>query len=289
MYLINSDRPLDPTTVAILRTVDGVTKARGLTYFVVGATARDILLTHVHGLRATRATKDVDFALAVESWTHFDEIRDELSRIAGFRVSDDIQHRLYYQVADQPPYPLDLVPFGGVATPEHLVGWPPDMKMLMNVAGYPEVAEAAEQVEVAEGLVVNVASLSGLALLKLFAWQDRWEESTKDADDLLTLMRAYTDAGNFDRIFELADDVLTELGYDTDDAGALLLGKDIATLARPDTYAQCIRILETPELLDRLSIHMARTRANVDEAMELATRTLKLFRRGLNSPDKMPG
>ena len=65
MYLINSDRPLDPTTVAILRTVDGVTKARGLTYFVVGATARDILLTHVHGLRATRATKDVDFALAV--------------------------------------------------------------------------------------------------------------------------------------------------------------------------------------------------------------------------------
>lgn len=71
--------------------------------------------------------------------------------------------------------------------------------------------------------------------------------------------------------------------------GRLLLGKDIATLARPDTYAQCIRILETPELLDRLSIHMARTRANVDEAMELATRTLKLFRKGLNSPDKMPG
>lgn len=72
----------------------------------------------------------------------------------------------------------------------------------MNVAGYPEVADAAEPVAIADNLVVSVASLPGLALLKLFAWQDREPGNTKDVEDLLTLMRRYTEVGNYDRIFD---------------------------------------------------------------------------------------
>lgn len=283
MLSISSERPLDHAVVAILRTVQEIAGARGITYIVVGATARDILLTHVHGLPASRATRDVDFAVAVESWLQFDEIRSELARRPGFQMVGDVPHRLYYQPNDEPAYPLDLVPFGGVATANQIVRWPPDMKILMNVAGYAEVAATAERVNVADDLVVNVASLPGLALLKLFAWHDRAPGNTKDAEDLLTLMRNYTEAGNRDRVFELDETVFAELGYDLDDAGVLLLGVDIARLANPATLAQCIEILDEPKLLDRLSIHMARTRASVEEGKALADRSLALLVRGLRT------
>lgn len=140
--------------------------------------------------------------MAVAGWGQFDEIRADLGRQGGFRLDQNVSHRAYYQPDQRLAYPLDLVPFGGVATPDQVVGWPPDMKVLMNVAGYPEVADAAEPVAIADNLVVSVASLPGLALLKLFAWQDREPGNTKDTEDLLTLMRRYTEAGNYDRIFD---------------------------------------------------------------------------------------
>lgn len=45
MLSISSERPLDPMAVEILRVVQHVIAARGLSCIVVGATARDILLT----------------------------------------------------------------------------------------------------------------------------------------------------------------------------------------------------------------------------------------------------
>ena len=39
----------------------------------------------------------------------------------------------------------------------------------MTVAGFTEALESAQLVELAEGLIVKVASLPGLAILKLFA------------------------------------------------------------------------------------------------------------------------
>lgn len=38
-----------------------------LQHFVVGATARDIAMYHLHGLPLNRASPDIDFATAIES------------------------------------------------------------------------------------------------------------------------------------------------------------------------------------------------------------------------------
>lgn len=65
---IKPDLPVDPVTVEILRAVAEETQAEGIDYLLVGATARDVLLTHVHGLASRRATYDVDFAVAVKNW-----------------------------------------------------------------------------------------------------------------------------------------------------------------------------------------------------------------------------
>lgn len=68
MYKISADRPLNQATLAILDTLQGIVKTFGGGHFIIGATARDILMTHVHGIDAGRATRDVDCAIAVESW-----------------------------------------------------------------------------------------------------------------------------------------------------------------------------------------------------------------------------
>lgn len=56
MYTVQKARPLDPTTLIILHTLHDIAKTHRASYFVIGATARDILMTHVFGIDAGRAT-----------------------------------------------------------------------------------------------------------------------------------------------------------------------------------------------------------------------------------------
>ena len=67
-HCVSADRPVDPATVAMLHVVDAAMVELGMPYFIAGATARDILLTHVFGIPTIRATLDVDLAVAVENW-----------------------------------------------------------------------------------------------------------------------------------------------------------------------------------------------------------------------------
>ena len=57
-----------------MRTVDAVMKALDLPYFIVGAMARDILLTHVFGLATGLATRDLDIGIAMRDWDEFDAV-----------------------------------------------------------------------------------------------------------------------------------------------------------------------------------------------------------------------
>lgn len=62
MYSVRSDRPLDPVTRAILRHVHDACAALGVDYVLIGASARDIMLTHVFGTTIRRAMCDADVA-----------------------------------------------------------------------------------------------------------------------------------------------------------------------------------------------------------------------------------
>lgn len=96
MLKINPARPLDPIAPAILQAVKRATQESGIATMIVGATARDILLTHVFGLPVQRATADIDFAIAVKDWTRFDQLKNTLARMDGFYASKKLQSRLYY-------------------------------------------------------------------------------------------------------------------------------------------------------------------------------------------------
>ncbi len=75
MPSIKPERPLDSIVLAVMREAHGPISEMNLRYFVCGAVARDILLHHVHGIQTGRVTADVDFAVAVENWEQFYEIK----------------------------------------------------------------------------------------------------------------------------------------------------------------------------------------------------------------------
>ncbi|MBD8567136.1 nucleotidyl transferase AbiEii/AbiGii toxin family protein [Oxalobacteraceae sp. CFBP 8763] len=276
---IKLDLPVDPVTVEILRAVAEETQAEGIDYLLVGATARDVLLTHVHGLASRRATYDVDFAVAVKNWDQFAALRTGLIARGAFNATEKAQQRLYYQAPDSNlAYQLDLVPFGGISKGTNTIAWPPDMKIIMNIAGYDDVLAAAELVTFAPDFDGKVVSLPGLAILKLVAWSDRGRVDPKDAHDLIHLMNSYAAAGNIDRVY--AEDGVIDAGeYDPDLAGVYLLCKDIRRVASADTLDIVRHIIERD--FDRLAHQMTKTMRYLEDAEGHVDKRLRLLRQAL--------
>jgi predicted nucleotidyltransferase len=272
--------PLDPAIVRVLQVLDPITRGANCEYFVAGATARDIIMVHVHGLRPGRATYDIDFGIAVESWDHFARLKDHLIATGDFAADRRALQRLIY--SDQATgfsLPVDLIPFGGVASSDGTIEWPPSRDIVMNVAGFEEALISSMRVEIAPDLVVRVASLAGLALLKLVAWSDRGRETDKDAVDLYRLLASYADAGNADRIYDKELKLLETVGYDMELAGAELLGRDVRRLASPTVLEQIRTLLKSERDLERLVNQMAQT--TYAEARPAIERAVHSFHRGL--------
>ena len=150
----------------------------------------------------------------------------------------------------------------------------------MNVAGYSETFAFAVLVEVEPGFALRVASLAGLAILKLVAWADRGARDSRDAIDLATLLRQYGTAGNEDRLYGAEIGVLEAVGYDFDLAGARLLGMDAGRIAAPSTHRQILALLDDPARVDRLVLHVAQGMHAAQDALADAGQLLAQFRGG---------
>ncbi len=138
-----------------------------------------MLLFHVFDISITRATVDVDFAIAIDSWERFRQLRTALIASGEFREGK-LEHRPYLRSAEE--IPVDIIPFGGVAEGD-VIHWPPARETAMIVAGFNDAIRTAVHLEVNDNLTIPVASLAGIAILKLFAWSDR-HTSDKDVLDL---------------------------------------------------------------------------------------------------------
>jgi predicted nucleotidyltransferase len=269
-----------------MRDIDTLAREMKLNYFLCGAMARDILLWHVHGIKTGRATSDVDFAVAVEDWKQFDEIKTRLTETRKFKTANKMEQRLYYSPGIEGiEYPLDIIPFGNVEDPRHSIAWPMDTELVMNVAGYDEALEAVVEIEIEDQFVIPVISLPGLTLLKLFAWMDRGGGNTKDALDLATLLNNYGHAGNSNRLYDQEFGLFEAAEFDMSIASPILLGKDVRSIAEPETLAKALAIIDDPNRAGRLATHMApQFRQDLDhndDPILKAERLLENFKRGL--------
>lgn len=250
--------------------------ADGARLLIVGAMARELVLVHGFGVHSGRATRDLDFAIRVTGWDEFHRIRDSLIENAGFQPVPDRPHRLI----SEDDFLIDLLPFGAVETQERTIAWPPDESEIMTMRGFSEAAESGISVTLPGLLQVEVASPVGQALLKIVAWSDRSTEFPgKDAYDLTILLRKYLEAGNQDRLYEEASDLLEENDFDLEVAGAILLGRDIRYML-DEPGAKVLQELLEPELDPDGALRLA---GELDCDIERALRLLRGLARGLSN------
>lgn len=237
MLNIKPDIPIEPAVLAVLEHIRAAAGALKFQYLMIGAKAMDIQLHNVYGLPTFRPTNDTDFAVALENWEQFEALKSYLAGTGHFKLDSRRVQRLEYLGG----FPVDLVPFGGIESPGGTIAWPPDSSDVMTVQGFAEINSAAEEIAVpGSSQPLRAASLPGLALLKLFAWNDRLE--TKDAWDMAALLQNYHAVVGDTRLFQ-DEALLKSLGYDTIRAGAVLLGKDAATIVSPATLSAAQNIL----------------------------------------------
>ena len=196
---------------------------------MIGATARDIILSGIHNQTLARKTNDLDIAIAIPDWSKFYAISTGLCKLEGFEKSKEQTQRFLYKAHFQ----LDIVPFGGIAHDDNHIYWPPEESQAMSVAGFIDVAKNTLEVTVDNSFTIYVASLPGIFLLKLAAWRDRHISSNKDADDMAFIITSYLEI-NEQRAVKENYDLYEDENFSTFLAGATLLGRDMKKIIWPN-------------------------------------------------------
>lgn len=203
-------------------------------YFVIGATARDIVCSQLVGTISNRGTRDLDIAIAIPNWTAYEQIEDILIS-NGFTKDADMRQRFRYGY-----YELDIVPYGDVANKDDMIIWPPAETIAMSVKGFNEVLKDVITLTIDDEFCIKIASLHGLFLLKFNAWMDRNLTTSKDAEDMSFILSNYfmanVDRNAYSEVFDWAD-------FDEYAVGGYWIANDLVPLLNKkqiEYYKNCI-------------------------------------------------
>lgn len=237
-------KPLPEKTVEILTVVTTIADEMKIPSFIVGATARDIILEYIYKAGIRRATKDIDFGVAVESWTQYERLKIALISTGKFRADNRIEQRLWRK-GNGDNMKIDLVPYGGLESPVGIVTFPPT-EFEMNTDGFKEAYEDALTLKIGKDLHIRIVSLAGLAVLKFIAYDDRPQERQADLQDILFLMETYLEAGNEEKLYADSD-LLNDESFDLRTVGAQMLGRDMKKLLTERTRKTVLKHLSENE------------------------------------------
>jgi predicted nucleotidyltransferase len=239
--LLDLSGKIDERTVKVLESITNVAASLKIPFFVVGATARDIVLGHGFGVEIIRATQDIDLAVQVSDWDQYGRLKEELIATGNFKPAKEAQRVRY-----EDGLPVDIVPFGIGNDPDHIISWPPGHEIEMSTLGFEEAFNYSQLVRLRSDphLDVPFATPCGLTIMKIMAWKDRDSGKQKDAADLGFLMRNYIETGLRERFYDEHTDLLEAEDFDYEKASAQLLGRDIAKIATPQTTKALLDILE---------------------------------------------
>ncbi len=229
---------IDPKAVPALRILAQIVAEDGRDFVLIGATVPQVLVHLWEGGEFRgRPTLDVDAVVTAVSWGDFEGMRRRLFDV-GFRPGS-ASHQLLFDEDVM----IDLVPYGpGLVENDRLV-WP-DTGFVMNTLGFEEAFAQAEPVEVVPGLSLRVVSIPGLLLLKIVAYQDRPEERARDLIDVVYSFEHYEGEIEGSRRFEVAEVTVDGQPVEFEEAGAYLLGTEVARLAMPKSLVAVRRFLE---------------------------------------------
>ncbi|MEA5053252.1 MAG: hypothetical protein VB093_07405 [Propionicimonas sp.] len=178
-------------------------------WVLIGAAARDLALILGGVTLPRRATNDVDIAIAANDVVDFDAM---LATIGEPTRAWQRRKLLGQQV--------DVVPFGNLERDGEVV----IHESSLSVLGCSEAAANADLVTLPSGRLLPVAPLELIAVLKLIAFAGRQPAETKDADDLLTVLRAASEGIYGDETWD-DEAAMAATDFDHELAGAHRLGR----------------------------------------------------------------
>lgn len=276
-YHILSKELSNPELKDILQALNTFFQSKKIDFYIVGATARDILLTNLYGLIPERKTMDIDIAIAISNWEEFEIIERELPQRKYFEKDSYQKQRFIYKGF----YAIDVIPFGKIAQKDGNIYWPPDGVIAMSVSGFPEIAAATISVSIDNEFDIKVSSLSGFFLLKLMAWKDRHLYSAKDAYDIALILDHYIEI-NEQRAVQEHYDLYEAEPFDQIEASGRLIARDIKVLIgrNKDTMTHLIKILSREIELSQESplvnqLVKANTKLNPTQVLRILTSICK--------------
>lgn len=226
-YKIDSAKIEHPLLKPLLADLIPFFEEKQIKFFVIGATARDIIL-EINGQQSGRRTQDIDIAICIDKWEQFEEIAKELVELDNFSKDAQQQQRFLYLEDFQ----LDIVPFGSIMDEHDKIYWPPDQTFAMNVLGFEEAEKQTHSILLDEEIQFEIVNLISIFLLKIVAWKDRHHKGNKDADDIAFIMQNYLNinderaaTAHYDEVYGIDD--YTELK-----ASASLIGIDLRELVK---------------------------------------------------------
>jgi predicted nucleotidyltransferase len=239
--LLNLSGKIEKPVVDTLHILKKVSDSLRISFFVVGASARDFILKHHYGIEPRRKTGDIDLGLEVASWEQFKTLFEELISTGQFSPTPERQRLRCGAVL------IDILPFGAITDEDKKISWPPEHEIIMSMVGFEEAYEHSITARLSSDpdFDIKLASLPGLAIMKLISWKEKYPDRKRDAEDLLLIMNKYEEAGNSERLYEEDLPLLQEEGFDTKLAGTRLLGRDMAKISDSKTFLIVKEILDT--------------------------------------------
>ncbi|WP_339655357.1 hypothetical protein [uncultured Maribacter sp.] len=185
----------------VYQILEEVFTAHNIKYYLIGANARDVQLYRA-GLKPTRNTADIDFAVMVPDINIYQSLFNELYN-RGFKKTNEI-YRLVY---DKTNTILDLLPYGKIEQ-NHTINFD-QRDMELSVLGFKEVGEQVENINIKEaGFTLPTTPVVGLIILKLVSWSDK-QDRIKDLEDISLLLNsgwAFYEAEAYENHLDLFDD-----------------------------------------------------------------------------------
>ena len=233
----------------LLQVVEKVFMKCDVDFYLLGAIARDTW--YAKEQIASRATRDVDFAVYISEKSKYEEVLEELISKHGFSEIKDVPFRL------QTPFTftIDIIPFGEISIDDAVIpdeNW--DRPIFVN--GFEEIfRKATVQVKNEDDdLEFKIATLPAILLLKLIAYDDRPEKRTQDPQDIVQIIENY---------FEVEKEMIWEEHHDLFDEdselieiGAKVIGREINQIISENRTLK-ERVLNILSLEEKVQKNMA--------------------------------
>jgi predicted nucleotidyltransferase len=253
--------------------IDEIMRELNIPYYLIGVSAIALELLKA-GIKPSRGTKDIDFAVMISKIKEYDNISSMMEAKGFKKVSapwtfySDI-----FKVA------IDLLPFSEIEE-NHTFNFN-ERYTDLHLLGFREVMEEAVPVQIEEK-IANIPPLAGMVILKLIAWSDRPEERENDLSDILKIIEHYY-ALKWDEIVEMHYDTLDKEPFDQKIIAAEVLGRN-ARLYLDKSKAISERVLNVLEtnLQDASKSAIAKEWARkLDVDIEYTFALLTAFQKGI--------